>query len=172
MAGAVPGVPVVDREAASMDDTMETDWLHRIDVEENSSREGGGARVDLRSAELSTVNDDGEDSSRGGSNGQDWGLPQAYAQCKAARESELKKRAIEISAVPTFGCEGGEGLKPLGSFTGQPEGIKACFVGSRVQKGGKLSNQNLATSFDPANLKCVACPTEHDILDKNKPFCI
>ena len=172
MAGAVPAVPEVDTEAASMDDSMETDWLHRIDVEERSTREDGGARVDFRSAELSKVNDDGEGSSSGGGKGQDLGMPQAYAQCKASRESELKKRAIETSAVPNFGCEGGEGLKPLGSFSAHPEGMKTCFVGSRVQKGGKLSNQNLATSFDPASLKCVACPTEHDILDKNKPFCI
>ena len=139
---------------------------------ERSTREDGGVRVDFRSAELSKVNDDGEGSSSRGGKGQDLGMPQAYAQCKASRESELKKRAIETSAVPNFGCEGGEGLKPLGSFSAHPEGMKTCFVGSRVQKGGKLSNQNLATSFDPASLKCIACPTEHDILDKNKPFCV
>ena len=166
---AVPAV--ADREAASMDDSMETEWLHRIDVEEGATREDG-VRVDFRSAELSKVNDDGEGSSSRGGKGQDLGMPQAYAQCKASRESELKKRAIETSAVPNFGCEGGEGLKPLGSFSAHPEGLKTCFVGSRVQKGGKLSNQNLATSFDPASLKCIACPTEHDILDKNKPFCV
>ena len=165
-------VPVVaDSGAASMDDSMETEWLHRIDVEEGATREDG-VRVDFRSAELSKVNDDGEGSSSRGCKGQDLGMPQAYAQCKASRESELKKRAIETSAVPNFGCEGGEGLKPLGSFSAHPEGLKTCFVGSRVQKGGKLSNQNLATSFDPASLKCIACPTEHDILDKNKPFCV
>ena len=166
---AVPAV--ADSGAASMDDSMETEWLHRIDVEEGATREDG-VRVDFRSAELSKVNDDGEGSSSRGGKGQDLGMPQAYAQCKASRESELKKRAIETSAVPNFGCEGGEGLKPLGSFFAHPEGMKTCFVGSRVQKGGKLSNQNLATSFDPASLKCIACPTEHDILDKNKPFCV
>ena len=60
-------VPVVaDSGAASMDDSMETEWLHRIDVEEGATREDG-VRVDFRSAELSKVNDDGEDSSsRGG----------------------------------------------------------------------------------------------------------
>ena len=74
MAGAVPGVPVVDRGAASTDDSMETDWLHRIDVEERSTREDGGARVDFRSVELSKVNDDGEGSSRGGgARGRTWG---------------------------------------------------------------------------------------------------
>ena len=166
---AVPAV--ADSGAASMDDSMETEWLHRIDVEEGATREDG-VRVDFRSAELSKVNDDGEGSSSRGCKGQDLGMPQAYAQCKASRESELKKRAIETSAVPKFGCEGGEGLKPLGSFSAHPEGLKTCFVGSRVQKGGKLSNQNLATSFDPASLKCIAYPTEHDILDKNKPFCV
>ena len=101
-ARAAPAVAEADREAASMDDSMETDWLHRIDVEERSTREDGGARVDFRSAELSKVNDDGEGSSSGGGKGQDLGMPQAYAQCKASRESELKKRAIETSAVPNF----------------------------------------------------------------------
>ena len=52
-ARAAPAVAEADREAASMDDSMETDWLHRIDVEERSTREDGGARVDFRSVELS-----------------------------------------------------------------------------------------------------------------------
>ena len=48
-----PAATEAVREAASMDDSMETDWLHRIDVEERSTREDGGARVDFRSVELS-----------------------------------------------------------------------------------------------------------------------
>jgi len=154
------------------EDCMETDWLQRIDVEATGADRDNGATVDFRSAELSKVNVDGEGSSSKGGDTKGMDMPQAYAQCRASREADLKRKAVETSAVPSFGCEGGDILKTLGSFSDQAEGIKTCFVGSRVQKGGKLSNQNLATSFDPSSLKCVACPTEHNILDKNRPVCI
>ena len=106
-ARAAPAATEAVREAASMDDSMETDWLHRIDVEERSTREDGGARVDFRSAELSKVNDDGEGSSSGGGKGQDLGMPQAYAQCKASRESELKKGQLKLLQSQTLGVRGG-----------------------------------------------------------------
>ena len=89
-----------------MDDSMETEWLHRIDVEEGATREDG-VRVDFRSAELCMVNDDGEGSSSRGGKGQDLGMPQAYAQCKASRESELKKRQLKLLQSQSLGVRGG-----------------------------------------------------------------
>ena len=104
---------------------------------------------------------------RGGCN-----MPQAYAQCRAAREVELKKGVVEISAVSNFGCEAGEYLKTTGSFMDHSEDVGDCFMGARVQRGGRLANQNLCASFDPANLRCVSCKSEHDIIGSDKPVCI
>ena len=94
--------------------------------------------MDFRSAELSKVNDDGEGSSSGGGKGQDLGMPQAYAQCKASRESELKKRAIETSAVPNFGCEGGGGTETAGLVFGPSRRHKSMFCGFEGAKRGKI----------------------------------
>ena len=74
---------------------------------------------------------------RGGEEiGNKYVLPQAYAQCKAAREAKLNGKATEVSAVHNFGCEIKRDTKMLGSFENNTEGIKGCFVGSRVQRGG------------------------------------
>ena len=53
------------------------------------------------------MNDDGEGSSSGGGKGQDLGMPQAYVQCKASRESELKKGQLKLLQSQTLGVRGG-----------------------------------------------------------------
>jgi len=129
------------REVEENSVAMETDWMARIEHEEavDKMREKPATLV-FRSAENDKVN-----GSRGDGGSRVCGaggvqMPQAYAQCRAARESDLKKPAIEISAVPNFGCEIGEHLKPIGSFQDQSEGAGGCYLASRVQRGGKLAN--------------------------------
>ena len=141
---------------------METDWMTRIScdthVEKRTEPTAGDVQgLVFNSAESDKVNARGGDgSSRAGSGG-GGSMPQAYAQCRAAREVELKKGVVEISAVSNFGCEAGEYLKTTGSFMDHSEDVGECFLGARVQRGGRLANQNLCASFDPANLRCVSC---------------
>jgi hypothetical protein len=46
--------------------------------------------------------------------------------------------------------------------------ILRTFRGSRITANGKIVNQNISTSYDPANLKCVVCPNPHYILARGE----
>ena len=63
-------------------------------------------------------------------------MPQAYFQCRAARDASFQDKAVEISARSTLGIiEGGETAR-IGSFDRQDSSNSLCFSGSRVLRGG------------------------------------
>ena len=63
-------------------------------------------------------------------------MPQAYFQCRAARDASFQDKAVEISARSTLGIiEGGETAR-IGSFDRQDSSNNLCFSGSRVLRGG------------------------------------
>ena len=155
----------------------EMEWIHRIDVDlrgEDEVLATPGTGLSFRASEQSKVNAYGGGSSGGEEKGRDnfRAMPQAYAQCKSVREAKINGVAVETSAAPTFGCMLETEGKKLGSFETNNEGLSGCFVGSRVQKGGKLAHQNLCSSFDPAVLTCMTCEFEHKIIQGEKPICI
>jgi hypothetical protein len=41
------------------------------------------------------------------------------------------------------------------------EGLERTFHGSRIQKGNCTVNQSISLSFDPTNMSCLSCTTEH-----------
>ena len=71
-----------------------------------------------------------------------------------------------------MGCILGGEERRIGSLDGQGTAINTCFVGSRIMKGNVEANQNISITFDPANLKCIACEPEHRILNSDSPACI
>ena len=161
-----PGTGVMDETNSEME------WLHRIDCHEEMERIR--PELSFRSSDLSQVNASGGGSNKGGEETLQTkhNMPQAYAQCKAAREAKLKGKTVEISAVENFGCETIREGQSVGSFENNPEGLKGCYFGSRVQRGGLFAHQSLCTSFDPANLMCIACENEHKIFSGEKSICI
>ena len=99
-------------------------------------------------------------------------MPQAYFQCRSARDASFQDKAVEISARNTLGIiEGGEENR-IGSFDSQDGSYEMSFAGSRVLKGGTAVNQNLSASFDPATLICVSCKVEHPVITSSGPICV
>ena len=99
-------------------------------------------------------------------------MPQAYFQCRAARDASFQDKAVEISARATLGTiEGGETAR-IGSFDLQGSANDLCFSGSRVLRGGIAVNQNMSATFDPATLICITCKKEHPVIANTGPICI
>jgi hypothetical protein len=51
--------------------------------------------------------------------------------------------------------------------TGIPKFLKLSEALESLQMASQ-SNQNISSTFDPDNLRCVVCPTSHYILAKGK----
>jgi hypothetical protein len=130
----------VPPERADETVAMETDWMTRITydthVEKRTEPTAGEVQgLVFKSAECDKVNARGGDGSSRGKAGGGGSMPQAYAQCRAAREVELKKGVVEISAVPNFGCEAGEYLKNHGQFYGPAGGCGGMLHGGKGAEG-------------------------------------
>jgi hypothetical protein len=75
-----------------------------------------------------------------------------------------------VSVDGTFGSSVTSMSSPIGSLTDH-EGLNKTFHGSRIRKGNETVNQSISLSFDPNNLTCVSCATEHPI-GKTKPVTV
>jgi hypothetical protein len=92
-----------------------------------------------------------------------------YHQCKAAREAAMSYPTVTVSLGPEVGVSKQVTYTRISSLDcyGDTE-ILRTFRGSRITANGKVVNQNISTSYDPANLKCVVCPTPHYILARGE----
>jgi hypothetical protein len=92
-------------------------------------------------------------------------MPSTYYQCKAARAAIRNYPTVDVSIGQGAGVSEFCKHSSVGSLDcyGDTEILKT-FRGSRITANSVTVNQNIAAMFDPANLKCVICPTAHYIL--------
>jgi hypothetical protein len=93
-------------------------------------------------------------------------LGSVYEQCKKARAADLKVRTILVTDRGGLHAEEMILLERTGNLDFQEDDqVGETFYGSRICKGGKTINQSVSVSFDPANLTCITCGSEHKIID-------
>jgi hypothetical protein len=85
-----------------------------------------------------------------------------YYQCRAARGANLSHITYKVGLGPDAGTCEQVSYQRLGSFECQGDTeIMKTFRGSRITQNGETVNQNMTSTFDPANLKCVVCEKPH-----------
>ncbi len=83
-----------------------------------------------------------------------------YQQCKNARRMSFVDRLISVTNDGTFGTIVTSPAQQIGHLTDHG-GLEHTFHGSRIQKGNCTVNQSISLSFDPTNMSCLSCTTEH-----------
>jgi len=95
-------------------------------------------------------------------------LGSTYQRCKTARTTSMRVTSTDCTAGATLGSKILVSEKRIGSFdTAGDESLARTFRGSRVTANGKMVNQNLTASFDPANLVCTTCTIPHNIIPQD-----
>jgi hypothetical protein len=89
-----------------------------------------------------------------------------YHQCKTARRMAYVERLVSVTNDGTFGTVVTSPSPQIGHLTDHDNLINT-FHGSRIQKGNVTINQSVSISFDPANMACITCKTEHNIMNGN-----
>jgi hypothetical protein len=94
-----------------------------------------------------------------------------FIQCSNAKKAE-KRVEIHSYVNDTFVMEPAT-VNRIGNMykEGDPE-MSNTFHGARIMKGGKLVNECLSSSFDPATLHCITCSERHSILGSGTPTAI
>jgi hypothetical protein len=92
-------------------------------------------------------------------------LDALYYQCRASRTSSHREALVSISTDGTFGKKVIAPAPIIGSLEDHA-GITETFHGSRITRAGVTVNQSISMSFDPSNLSCITCKTEHEIIGK------
>jgi hypothetical protein len=88
-----------------------------------------------------------------------------YYQCRSARLSCQKDTLVSVSVDESFGKRVIVNSPNVGSLEDHGQ-IEKTFQGSRVMRVNTTVNESLSASFDPANLVCISCGNDHQILDK------
>jgi hypothetical protein len=86
-----------------------------------------------------------------------------YHQCKIARRMSFVDRLVSVTNDGTFGSVVTSPSPQIGHLTDHV-GLANTFCGSRIQKGNVTANQSISLSFDPTNMSCISCTTEHPIV--------
>jgi hypothetical protein len=86
-----------------------------------------------------------------------------YHQCKIARRMSFVDRLVSVTNDGTFGSIVTSPSPHIGHLTDH-DGLANTFCGSRIQKGTVTANQSISLSFDPTNMSCISCTTEHPII--------
>jgi hypothetical protein len=86
-----------------------------------------------------------------------------YHQCKTARRMSFVDRLVSVTNDGTFGSIVTSPSPQIGHLTDH-DGIENTFHGSRIQKGNVTVNQSVSLSFDPTNMACISCTSEHKIM--------
>jgi hypothetical protein len=86
-----------------------------------------------------------------------------YHQCKNARRTSFVDRLVSVTNDGTFGTIVTSPSPQIGHMTDH-DGLENTFCGSRIQKGNVMVNQSVSLSFDPTNMSCISCTTEHKIV--------
>jgi hypothetical protein len=94
-----------------------------------------------------------------------------FKQCSNAKKAE-KRIEIHSYVNDTFVTEPAT-VNRIGNMyrEGDPE-MSNTFHGARIMKGGKLVNECMSSSFDPATLHCITCSERHSILGSGSPTAI
>jgi hypothetical protein len=88
-----------------------------------------------------------------------------YYQCKAARAATRNYTSVDVSTGPGAGVSEQIKHSSVGSLDClRDTEILKTFRGSRITANGVTVNRNISSTFDPANLRYVDCPTAHYIL--------
>jgi hypothetical protein len=86
-----------------------------------------------------------------------------YYQCKNARRMSFVDRLVSVTNDGTFGSVVCSLSPQIGHLTDH-DGLANTFCGSRIQKGTVTVNQSVSLSFDPTNMSCISCTSEHKIV--------
>jgi hypothetical protein len=72
-------------------------------------------------------------------------------------------RLVSVTNDGTFGTVVSSPSPQIGHLTDH-DGLAKTFCGSRIQKGTVTVNQSVSLSFDPTNMSCISCNSEHKIV--------
>jgi hypothetical protein len=86
-----------------------------------------------------------------------------YHQCKTARRMAYVEHLVSVTNDGTFGTIVTSPSSQIGHLTDH-DNLENTFHGSRIQKGNITVNQSVSMSFDPANMSCITCKSEHKIM--------
>jgi hypothetical protein len=86
-----------------------------------------------------------------------------YYQCKNARRMSFVDSLVSVTNDGTFGSVVSSPSPQIGHLTDH-DGLANTFCGSRIQKGSVTVNQSVILSFDPTNMSCISCTSEHKIV--------
>ncbi len=90
-------------------------------------------------------------------------------QCRTARRVARTSDTVDISPGPDCGLLSSAPLPTVGELTREDD---FCFRGARKTYQGTIVNQNIGCSFDPSNMMCLACRSEHNIVNLDRPVVI
>jgi len=104
-------------------------------------------------------------------------LGTGYLQCSAGKRNSLICDTVNIvingensSVIPESSIH-----KRLGGLdlSGDSDSVHKTFHGARMCKGNQIVNECISLSFDPSNLRCLACSDQHMITEqRNNPLVI
>ena len=100
-------------------------------------------------------------------------LGHLYTQC---REARLTAQTVQVTTVDRLSDSTVYATYSIpharvGGFEEGDDGVLRTFHGSRnVAVGG--GGQSMSSSFDPANLSCIMCSGEHDVIQTDRPTVI
>jgi hypothetical protein len=142
--------------------------LLEYDSDESAVQQHLVAQIQSDSASMDTESQQHTDTKAAADSNTNVILDDMYHQCRASRISVHRDNLVSICPDGTFGKKIISQAVPVGSFEDH-NGIETTFRGSRILKGNVSVNQSLSSSFDPSNLNCVCCKSEHPIIGV-KPF--
>jgi hypothetical protein len=93
-----------------------------------------------------------------------------YHQCKTARRMAYVERLVSVTNDGTFGTIVTSPSSQIGHLTDH-DNLEHTFHGSRIQKGNVTVNQSVSMSFNPTNMSCITCKSEHKIM-AGSPFMV
>jgi len=93
-----------------------------------------------------------------------------HRQCNNARAVEARVQLTSLSNNATIGTSVMAEPVQIGTLNAPGDSmVGKTFYGGRVKKGNDMVNQALTMTFDPNNLNCICCASEHSMMQGDKP---
>jgi hypothetical protein len=101
-------------------------------------------------------------------------LGTAHHQCSTARKATMRTNGVSfvLSAAMPFGTTATVDAGRVGALDGTDGSVLRTYHGARAIRDGGTINQSISLSFDPSNLMCLSCETEHPIIGTDRPVTV
>ena len=97
-------------------------------------------------------------------------LGTTHQQCCSARAVGARIELTSLATNESFGTSVLAENATVGILnTRGDESLPKTFHGARAKRGNDFINQSITCSFDPSSLLCLACKTEHQVVQRDKP---